>query len=91
MGAGKTTVIAPILALMLGDKKTCVVQVVPSSLLEMTRSVMRSRFSSLVHKPVYTFVFDRADVASEEVRSLSVKTFQTAPFHSNQVEKWPES
>lgn len=67
MGAGKTTVIAPILALMLGDPRTCVVQVVPSSLLEMTRSVMRSRFSALIQKPVYTFVFDRADTASDEL------------------------
>ena len=35
------------------------VQVVPTALLEMSRSVMRERFSSLVTKPIYTFVFER--------------------------------
>ena len=34
-------------------------QVVPTALLDMSRSVMRERFSSLVTKPVYTFVFER--------------------------------
>jgi len=65
MGAGKTTVIAPLLAMVLASSDTAVVQVVPASLLEMTRGVMRERFSGLVQKPVYTFLFDRADDADE--------------------------
>jgi hypothetical protein len=65
MGAGKTTVIAPVLALMLATSKTAVTQVVPGALLEMTRSVMREKFSGLVQKPVYTFLFDRADAVDE--------------------------
>jgi hypothetical protein len=39
-------------------------QVVPGQLLEMSRSIIRSTFSSLILKPVYTFLFDRADEAS---------------------------
>ena len=40
MGAGKTTVIGPLMALMMADGKTLVTQVVPDALLEMSRSVM---------------------------------------------------
>ena len=38
MGAGKTTVIAPLLALMLGDGESLVMSVVPKALLEMSRT-----------------------------------------------------
>ena len=41
-----------------------ILQVVPGQLLEMSRSIIRSTFSSLILKPVYTFLFDRADEAS---------------------------
>jgi hypothetical protein len=44
-------------------------QVVPGALLEMSRSIMRSTFSSLILKPVYTFLFDRSDEATEELYS----------------------
>ena len=64
MGAGKTTVVCPLLALMLGNRGTLVMQVVPVALLEFSRSVMRERFSSLLRKPVYTFQFDRFVAAS---------------------------
>eukprot|EP01083_Nonionella_stella_P030773 84290_1 len=60
MGAGKTTVVAPLLALMLADGKSLVLQVVPRALLEFSRSVMRSTFSSIMHKRIYTLNFDRA-------------------------------
>ena len=59
MGAGKTTVVGPLLCLLLADSKSLVIQVVPRSLLEFSRSVMRSRFSAIVRKQVYTFAFDR--------------------------------
>uniref|UniRef100_A0A6V2M4H7 ubiquitinyl hydrolase 1 n=1 Tax=Ditylum brightwellii TaxID=49249 RepID=A0A6V2M4H7_9STRA len=59
MGAGKTTVVAPLLALMLADGKSLVTQVVPHALLEMSRSVMREKFAAVVRKPVFTFNFDR--------------------------------
>jgi len=84
MGQGKTTVVGPLLALMLGDSKSLVCQVcrslkvhvffdkvltsssatrikvVPPALLEFSRSVMRSTFSSIMHKRIYTLHCDRA-------------------------------
>ena len=59
MGAGKTTVVGPLLALLLADGKRLVTQVVPLSLLEFSRSITRERFSAVIRKPVYTFTFDR--------------------------------
>ena len=69
MGAGKSTVVCPLLALMLGNNNTLVMQVVPVALLEFSRSVMRERFSSLLRKPVYTFTFDRFTAASPQLLS----------------------
>lgn len=59
MGAGKTTVVGPLLSLLLGDGKSLVVQCVPNALLEMSRGVMRERFSTIFNKAVLTFYFDR--------------------------------
>ena len=53
MGAGKTTVVGPMLALLTADGSTLVVQVVPHSLLEMSRAVMREKFSAVIKKAVY--------------------------------------
>ena len=61
MGAGKTTVIGPLLALILADGNQLVMQVVPTPLLEMSRNVMRSRFTAIVPKRVYTFTYDRSE------------------------------
>ncbi|GAB5371987.1 hypothetical protein AAMO2058_001626900 [Amorphochlora amoebiformis] len=60
MGAGKTTVVCPILSLMLGDGDSLVVQVVPQALLPFSIEIMRATFSSVVQKRVYTFIFDRS-------------------------------
>ena len=59
MGGGKTTVVSPLLALLLGDGARLVCQVVPHALLEFTRNTMRERFASILIKPVYTLRFDR--------------------------------
>ena len=59
MGAGKTTVVGPLLALIFADGQRSVTQVVPGSLLEMSRSVMRAAFSAVMKKSVYTFSFNR--------------------------------
>ena len=59
MGAGKTTVVCPLLTLMLADGDRLLVQMVPRALLPMSRSVMRNTFSSIVYKRVYTFSYDR--------------------------------
>lgn len=60
MGAGKTCVVCPLLTLMLGDGSNLIVQVVPPALLDFSRSVMRSTFSSIMHKRIYTLSFDRS-------------------------------
>ena len=48
MGAGKTTVVAPLLALMLADGESLVVSVVPKALLEMTRARLRATFATIM-------------------------------------------
>ena len=60
MGAGKTTVVTPLLALMLADGQTLVTQVVPHALLDFSRGVMREKFAAVVRKPIFTFQFDRS-------------------------------
>jgi len=67
MGAGKTTVVTPLLALLLADGNTCITQVVPSALLEFSRGVMRQRFSSVFTRPIYTLEFDREQEISEDL------------------------
>ena len=57
MGAGKTTLVMPLLALMLADSKSLVTQVVPHALLDFLRGVMREKFAAVVWKPVFTFSF----------------------------------
>ena len=47
MGQGKTTVIAPMLALILADGKRLISLVCPAPLLEMSRSVLRNCFSNV--------------------------------------------
>lgn len=55
----QTTVVGPLLALLLADSKSLVIQVVPRALLEFSRSTMRGRFSALIRRHIYTFQFDR--------------------------------
>ena len=59
MGAGKTTVIGPLLALCLADGERLVTQVMPTSLLEFTRGIMRSAYASIVPKRIFTLEFAR--------------------------------
>ena len=51
MGAGKTTVIGPLLALILADGQRLITQICPSALLEMTRGVLR-KVSIAIVKPL---------------------------------------
>lgn len=60
MGAGKTTVVGPLLTLMLSNGEQLVTQVMPTALLEQSRNILRSRFSAIVVKRVYTLNFERA-------------------------------
>jgi len=59
MGAGKTSVIAPLMALILADGERLLTLVVPDSLLEQSRTLMRTRFTRIVPKRIHTFSFDR--------------------------------
>jgi hypothetical protein len=75
MGAGKTTVIGPLLTLLLADGDRLVAQVMPSALLDMSRNVLRRCFTCpLLPKRVYTLSFDRSvDDSAELVRALCAK------------------
>lgn len=68
MGAGKTTVVAPLLALMLADSKSLVLSVVPKALLEMSRTQMRETFANIIPKRIYTFKFERATQVTAGMR-----------------------
>lgn len=59
MGAGKTSVIGPLVALCLADSTRLVTLTMPSNLLELSRSELRNRFGAVLPKRVYTFEFDR--------------------------------
>jgi hypothetical protein len=67
MGAGKTTVVTPLLALMLADGKSLVTQVVPHALLDFSRGVMREKFAAVVRKPVFTFHFTRGTPITKDL------------------------
>jgi len=69
MGSGKTTVVSPLLALLLADSKSLVLQVMPPALLDFSRGVMRQALSDSVGKRVCTLLFERND--SVDARLLS--------------------
>jgi hypothetical protein len=51
--------------------------VVPLSLLEFSRSVLRSRFSAIIRKPIYTFQFDRFMEVTPAIAQLFVTARRT--------------
>jgi hypothetical protein len=57
---GKTTVVGPLLALLLADGETLIVQTMPPALLEQSRATLRATFSLVVKKRVFTIAFDRS-------------------------------
>ena len=59
MGAGKTTVIGPLLSLCLADSKRLVMLTCPPNLLEMARNRLREVFSSVMPKKIFTLEFQR--------------------------------
>ena len=61
MGAGKTTVVSPLLGMLLADGKRLVVLMVPAPLLEFAKSVLNSVFSNIVLKRTFTFQMTRSD------------------------------
>eukprot|EP00965_Chrysotila_dentata_P142133 4698934-Pleurochrysis_carterae.AAC.1 len=74
MGGGKTTVVGPLLALLLADGRTLVLQTMPPALLEQSKATLRAAFSSIVRKRVFTLSFDR----SSEMRWPTVEKLRRA-------------
>eukprot|EP00808_Paulinella_micropora_P012642 g44173.t1 len=74
MGAGKTTVIAPLLGLILADGESLITQVVPPALLDMSRSVLRNAFTSILSKSVLTLNFSR-DSGSVDIQETFQKLY----------------
>ena len=77
MGAGKTTVVAPLLGLMLADGKRLVAQVVPQALLDFSRSVTRERFSAVIKKAIFQFSFDRFCTVDEALHRKLLKAIES--------------
>eukprot|EP00808_Paulinella_micropora_P020702 g53334.t1 len=74
MGAGKTTVVGPLLSLLLADGQRLVVLVTPPALLEFSRATLRARFSSVARKHVVTFKFSRGAPASARLVARLART-----------------
>lgn len=68
MGAGKTSVVAPLLALIVADGKSLVLSVVPKALVEMSRTRMRESFAAIMVKRIYTLDFDRSTTVKPSMR-----------------------
>ena len=63
MGQGKTAVITPLLCLLLADGETLPMVLLPDSLLPAGREIVRSTFSTVILKRVYTLTCSRAAMA----------------------------
>lgn len=87
MGAGKTTVVGPLLAMLLASKKSLIFEVVPPALLEFSASVLRERFSLFVPKTVFTFTFDRYN----SVSPLLLAKLEIARFNRAVIVATPSS
>ncbi|TYZ50886.1 hypothetical protein PybrP1_007186 [[Pythium] brassicae (nom. inval.)] len=92
MGAGKTTVVGPLLTYILADKQHLVTHVMPTALLEQSRQVLRSRFSNLVlRKRIFTFEFDRS-VPDDPANAIKLfEKLNRARAHGDVVCASPES
>ncbi|TDH74318.1 hypothetical protein CCR75_003035 [Bremia lactucae] len=92
MGAGKTTVVGPLLSYILADKEHLVMHVMPTALLEQSRQVLRNRFSnSIFLKRIFTFEFDRAVSDDPIFASQVFKKLDRARRHGDVVCASPES
>lgn len=67
MGGGKTTVVGPLLALLLGESDALIFQTMPSALLEQSLATLRATFSSVVRKRIFTLTVDRASCVGWDV------------------------
>lgn len=76
MGAGKTTVVGPLLAMLLANASTLIFEVVPPALLDFSAGILRERFSAGIKKPIFTFSFDRYTTVSP----MLLSKLQTVPL-----------
>eukprot|EP00466_Bigelowiella_natans_P001199 jgi/Bigna1/76726/fgenesh1_pg.43_\ len=60
MGSGKTSVVTPMLALILADRSRLVTVMCPEALLAMTRDLLRERFTHVMKKRILTLQFSRS-------------------------------
>ncbi|GLE02888.1 hypothetical protein PINS_up011752 [Pythium insidiosum] len=92
MGAGKTTVVGPLLTYILADKQHLVTHVMPTALLEQSRQVLRSRFSNAVlRKRIFTFEFDRSLADDPSIALQLYEKLDRARRHGDVVCASPES
>ena len=63
MGQGKTAIITPLLCLLLADGKRQPIVMLPDPLLEAGQDIVRTTFSNVIAKRVYTLLCTRASVA----------------------------
>lgn len=91
--AGKTTVIAPLLVMILSDGNSLVTLAVPTALLEQSRDILQRRFSNVVMKRVYTLEFDRSceEARNPDVLSVQVRKLRTARAGCGVVISSPDS
>ena len=69
MGEGKSTIISPLLALLLADGHRLVGLCVPASLLDFSHAALRDRLTALTRRPVFTFHFGRALKATPQLHA----------------------
>ncbi len=81
MGSGKSTVVAPMLSLLLQQDRL-VVQVVPESLLRATRDIMRSVFGCIWTRRVQVFRFDRTIDKLADFQKLVLAVREAQQLHS---------
>jgi hypothetical protein len=91
MGAGKTLVVAPLLALILANGNDLVTIVMPTALLEQSRTILRNRFSAVVPKRIYTLAFERSCDDSASIIDALKEKLEAARRFRGVVVAPPES
>jgi len=91
MGAGKTTIIAPLCCVILADGTRLVMMVSPAPLLPMCTGVMRNRLRHLLRKRVWTFEFGRSFSMKEGSLQGVLDEFQLATSTGDVVMTTPEA
>ena len=92
MGQGKTQVVSPLLVLLLSNGDRLVTQVMPSALLQQTRSVLQSCFTApILPKKVFVLEFDRSVEDSPDAIVLLHNKLMTAAKDRGVVVAPPEA